>query len=697
MPQKFDLPKPAGLPPIPKNWIEIATLEDVVHLREDLEECKRVAFDTETTGLTIADEIFGVVFGVGDRVSPDFPKGDKLLQRCYWFDFYESKNKAVADAVIQVVRDLFTTDRWNVIFHNAAFDIKMVKCTWDIDFTHDNLNDTQLLALVLNKWIEVKLKTLTRHLLQRPTPWDEMVKSVFKKFGLNPDSKDTVLPYDMLPTWVVFPYACEDSANTFDLFFELLTFYKFELPELQEIYKLERCVANINARMQFHGMNVDVDYLKTLRARIQEEYEVDTAEFSGLWGTYRNSKKRTVSAVESSTKLGLICFDPLYPNGLKLDPMKARTTPKGAYSVGMDYLHREFCDDPITQRLPDDRTFTKNPMVERIDMFMFRQAVAEKIDEILRNMMIHTDDDGNELYTTIHTNYWQIADTGRFRSSKVNLQNIKNDKLSYGIQPEYSVRGGFVAPEGYLYVTSDFKSFEVAILANASQDEKLVRDVLEGEDFHSRIGSIAYHRPYDELRKKVDRAAIYQRTQIKKTSFLFIYGGGKQKAVDVNGVTMEEARAIEQSIERAYPYMCEWRRRVTDQVSRDKKVHTLCGRMRRIPSDKAYTQGVNMICQGTAADVMKYAHLEIERLLTGRKSRQAATIHDEIHLYLHPEDWEIVPQLVEVMERPRFEPPNHGARVLVPLTTEWSMSEGSWGQMKECTIRDIQDKLVSMR
>lgn len=662
------------LPAHPKNWINIKTLEHVLYLQEDLEECSKVSFDTETTGLTIADTVFGVVMGVGDR------GGNGEFQRCYWFDFSRCTDPAVSEAVLLIVKDLFTSGKHNLIMHNSIFDIKMVKATWGIELEHYNLNDTMFLALLLQKWNRVGLKELTRYVLNRVPVWDELVDKFFMQLGLK--HKDDIKPYDAIPEEIVFPYACEDAQNTYDLYYALRDHYRFEQPKLQEIYKLERCVAVMTANLELNGMVIDAQYFQELREKIRGEYEFDNAEFSELWGTYKNTKKRMVSSVESPQKLGNILFDPGYGNGLCLDQDLAQKTPTGQYSTNMDYLLR---------------TFPDNEIIKRLAMFSFRNAAGEKIDEILENMMVHTDDEDNVLQHTIHTSYWQIKDTGRYGSSRINLQNITNDKLCTDEQRAYSIRRGFVAPVGYLYVAVDFKSFEVAILANASQDPGLVKDVLNGEDFHSRIGAIAYHRPYSDLVGKVDKLAVQQRTQIKKTSFLFIYGGGVKKAVEVNGLEYDEAVAIKQSIERAYPYMDEWRRTTFNCASRDKYIYTLCGRLRRIDPSKAYTTAVNTVCQGTAADVMKFGHHDLEVLFKGKKSRQAATIHDEIHLYLHPEDVDLVPEIVRLLEQQRFEPPKWGAATYVPLRVELSQSPRSWAEMHDTTVEQIMDTLRSMK
>jgi DNA polymerase-1 len=222
-----------------------------------------------------------------------------------------------------------------------------------------------------------------------------------------------------------------------------------------------------------------------------------------------------------------------------------------------------------------------------------------------------------------------------------------------------------------------------------------VKDVQEGIDFHSVVGSMAYHRPYEELRKHVDDLARRQRTMIKRTSFAFLYGAGVKRIARTTGISIEEAQKIKNALSEAYPDMMAWWDSTYHAAAYEGKIFTLCGRMRRIPPDQAYTLSVNTVCQGSAADILKYALAEIEVLLQGKKSRQVHHVHDEIHFYLHPEDVDLVPQIVDIMQTRRFDPPKLRGSVYVPITVELNTGI-NWAEMRETDLSTVQQTLREM-
>jgi len=667
--------------PVPRHWINVTTSEDVAFMREDMVDCKRVVIDTETTGLLVTDEVFGIVFGFGDYADK------KEIKTVYWCNF-NIVDESIKTAVLEILRELFTTGKHNLIFHNASFDIRMILASFDIPLLHENLNDTMLMALVLCRWPAVGLKYLTPVILDRQPVWAREVVSFKVKAGFKDD--DDNFEYTLLPADLIFPYACEDAQNTFELLFALMQFFRYENASLQTIYKLERRVVRTTAQFEYHGLNVDVNYFTALRERLYTELSEERKYYSERWGQYKNSKREMVPTIDSHDRLARILFEPNYPDGLHLPMELATPTPSGGISVKTDELAANFPD---------------NEDVQRLARYQYRRSIYEKfIVPICEFHVKWVNDDGTPAPATVHTHFWQIKSTGRFSSGsekkgsierdQINLQNFPNDKLATEWEREYSVRRGVIAPQGVLFMTADFKAFEVAVLANASQDPKLVQHVLTGVDFHSTVGSMAYHRPYSDLRNHVDDLARRQRTMIKRTSFAFLYGAGVKRIARTTGITVEEAARIKDALSDAYPDMMQWWDSTYRDAAARGKIFTLCGRVRRIPPERAYTLSVNTVCQGTAADIMKYAHAELEVLLQGTKSRQVHTVHDEIHFHLHPDDVDLVPKIVRIMETRRFDPPNKGT--YVPMIAELNIGP-NWSAMRETTVEEIQNVLREMK
>lgn len=632
-----------------KKFIEIKTLEDLSYLLEDLNKYPRVAFDTETTGLSLTAEVFGVSFCVGKKDCSEYT--------CYWFNFHTCNDERLKKAVILTIEELFTKDNWSVLFHNAAFDIKMVRNTWGIEFTHDNINDTFLLACVLNAWQknELGLVSLGGRILGKTLVRNKQVEEFFTKAKINKDERN----YSFIPPELIFPYACEDVETTFLLFNPLLEFYKKEEQSIQTIYKLERQFAKAVADMEYNGMVIDLDYFKNLQVKLTNDCKKLMGKIQDRFGINFNP---------NSTQQLYQALHTIESVDVSLIPKTEKNNP----SIKTDWLIRTYRNVP-----------------ELFDIIEWKKksfALRTFINPILENCL----EENNVV--TIHTNYWQILETGRLSSKDINLQNITNDSLTTLEEREYSIRRGFKAPPNYLYLKMDFKQFEVRILANACQDPLLLEHQRNNIDFHSVLAAAAFHRPYEDFANKVDEEAKTQRTLIKKASFLFIYGGGVQKCIDtVNTsqleLTVQDAYAIKDAVNSTYAEMNTWRYSVTDEVEKTGKVYTLCGRLRRIEPHNAYGQGVNTICQGTAADVLKFGQLECWKILKGTRSKQIATIHDEAHFYIHENELDLIPKLVAAMETKRFDVPEY-----VPLVMELGVGT-NWGNFIEMTLDDILNGL----
>lgn len=656
-----------------KHWHNMETLADLEMLKEDVEEYSRVSFDTETmpmqeghTGLDATGHVFGVVIAVGH----------KKVERVYWMNFMEV-DLVVEHAMIEIVRQLFTTDRWSLIFHNAYFDVAKVQRTWDIELTNPNINDTMLMAGVLRLWYQIKLKVLSKLVLDRNSPWDEAVETFFKDKKIKDDDRD----YSDLPAQLVAGYACEDGDNTFDLFFNLLPYFAQEKESLQDIYKLERSIIPTMARMMSEGMCIDLDYFTNMKEDCESANRKQFQKFLELWEEdikkiWKKPKKGCTHHLNlgSSDQMGLILFGDDIENGFHL-PIELATRTEKTKKIS--------CSNEVM-----DKLVAEHPELKELELYRFRENPTLKT--ILPIVDKHIGE-GDENY--INTSYYPIIASGRFSSSNVNLQNIMNDKLLLkDWMKKFSIRRGFISPHGFLYVAMDFASFEVAILANASQDETLVRDVVNGEDFHSRVASIAFHRPYEELKNKVDAKAVQQRTASKRLSFLFIYGGGIDRAVASSGLPYEDCEAVKYAIEIAYPEMIHWKKRIAAAAGMAGKVYTLCGRKNKVDHKTSY-RAVNMVCQGTAADIMKYGHRDVENILRGRKTKQVASIHDEIHFYWHPDDVDLVPEIIAALEKPRFEIEKG---TYVPMRMEPMITDDNWSNFRDSSVDEIQERLRSM-
>jgi DNA polymerase-1 len=269
----------------------------------------------------------------------------------------------------------------------------------------------------------------------------------------------------------------------------------------------------------------------------------------------------------------------------------------------------------------------------------------------------------NPVTGRIHASFNQtVAATGRISSSDPNLQNIPI-RLAEGRR----IREAFVAEPGHLILSADYSQIELRILAHLSKDEILLDTFRRGEDIHDRtsrevFGAFSTVSPDEQRRisKMINYALLYG-----KTAFTL--------AKDI-GVTQKEAQAFIQAYFARYPAV---RGFIDETVARAREtgvVRTLLGRLRRLPDlqsrnaqvrGEAERQAVNTPVQGTAADLIKKAMLDLDAELRRRKSgaRVVMQIHDELVLEVPEREAEEMKGVVQrIME---------GALVLdVPLVAE---------------------------
>jgi DNA polymerase-1 len=232
----------------------------------------------------------------------------------------------------------------------------------------------------------------------------------------------------------------------------------------------------------------------------------------------------------------------------------------------------------------------------------------------------------------VHTSFNQtVTATGRLSSSDPNLQNIP-------VRTEIGrrIRAAFVAAPGNVLVSADYSQIELRIMAHLSGDEELRSAFARGEDVHARTAAAIFG---GEPRA----VSAEQRRTAKTINFGIIYGMGAFGLSQQLGIDQKQAREfIERYFER-YPGVRAWLDRTVEEAKRTGYVETLLGRRRYLPEIRSENRGVaqfaermatNTPLQGTAADMIKKAMLEIDRELLAHRRRWHALmvlqIHDEL-------------------------------------------------------------------
>jgi DNA polymerase I len=400
--------------------------------------------------------------------------------------------------------------------------------------------------------------------------------------------------------------------------------------------RIEMPLVPVLARMERVGVGVDTSVLAGLaeetRGRIAELRSQIFAEAD------------TEFNIDSPKQLGEILFDRL---GL---PRSKRT--KTGYSTDASVLTALAADFPIAQMIMDYRELAK-----------FTSTYIEALPRLIA-------EDGR-----LHTTFNQtVAATGRLSSSNPNLQNIP-------VRTEFGrrIRAAFVPAEpGHLMVGADYSQIELRILAHLSSDEGLIEAFTSGEDFHAATAARVFGVP-------VDAVTPGYRSRAKAVNFGIVYGQSAHGLADSLKIPRAEAQAMIDRYYAAYPRVRAYLDETVAEAHRTGVAVTMFGRKRRIPELKSNNfnlrsfgerTAMNHPMQGSAADIMKLAMIEVDRRLRSEElaSRLVLQVHDEL-VFEAPSDE------VEQLSAVAREAMSGVAKLAVPLEVDVS-SGPDWAAAK---------------
>ena len=405
-------------------------------------------------------------------------------------------------------------------------------------------------------------------------------------------------------------YAAEDADVTFQLYEVFSPQLKKE--NLEELFhKVEMPLMKILAKMELAGISLDTDWLSResvdlendLRELEQKIFELSGQEFN----------------MNSPKQLGEILFEKL-----KLDP-KAKKTKTGQYSTSEEVLQKLAYKHEIIQHILKYRTYQKLKST-------YVDALPSEIEP-----------KDNRVHTTFSQT---TAATGRLSSLNPNLQNIPI-RTARGQQ----IRGAFVAEEGKKIISADYSQIELRLIAELSGEDNMIKAFQNGEDIHASTASKLFKIPLDQVDKT-------QRSQAKTVNFGIIYGQGAFALAEQTGLSRTEAKQMIDSYYENYPKLKIF---MTEQVEKARKngfVETILGRKRHlkdINSNNFVVRGhaernaVNAPIQGSAADIIKVAMIDIDKALSegGFKTKMLLQVHDELLFEVPEEEIEPIKALIK--------------------------------------------------
>lgn len=409
-----------------------------------------------------------------------------------------------------------------------------------------------------------------------------------------------------------------------------------EVGSISLFNNIEMPLISVLAEMQFNGMNVDKVELKEFGNILKEQLKVLTNEIYELSGEEFN--------INSHQQLGKILFEKL-----KL-PVYKKT--KNGYTTDVEVLEKLKNQHPIIEKILEYRTLTKLNST------------------YIEGLMPYINKDTNKIHSSFHQT---ITATGRISSTDPNLQNIPT-KLELGKQ----IRKAFKPAEGNVYIDADYSQIELRVLAHISQDENMIYAFNHGEDIHKQAASKVFNIPIEEVTKE-------QRSSAKAVNFGIVYGISDFGLANQIGVSNKKAKEYIQQYLEKYNGIKHFMDDIVESAKEKGYVETLFGRKRYIPEIKSNNYMVrqfgnrvamNTPIQGTAADIMKIAMINVDRELKDKKinGKIVLQVHDELLLEVSKEDKE---QAKEILKKCM----ENAMQLSVPLEIE--ISEGNnWYELK---------------
>lgn len=567
---------------------------------------KKFAFDIETSGFDpLTERLIGLSFSwkAGEAYFIVVNQ-EPLINLSSDLFSWNNKNKPVINPWLTQLKPILENKQIKKIGHNAKFDIEFLR--------HYNINteglyfDTMIAAYVLNPGSrQYSLDAVSLNELE----FDKISKDDLLGIGKTKKTYGTI-ELDKLGI-----YACEDADCTARL--EKVLAVKLKEANLDNLFsKIEMPLIECLMDMEMIGIDLDTVYLKKLDKEIDIDISKLEKEIYQLAGTTFN--------IASPKQMQEILF-----TKLKLSTFSVGKTKTGL-STGIDELIKLRSLHPIIQKIIEYR------------------ELAKLSSTYVKNLPLLI----NPLTKRLHTTYNQtIAATGRLSSTEPNLQNIP-------IRTELGrkMRRAFIAKKGWELVSFDYSQIELRVAAHLSNDPGLIKAFKEKEDIHTATAAAINQVAIDKVTKEMRRAA-------KAVNFGILYGQGPHGLAQTAEIPYEEAKDF---IERYFTAYAGVRKYLDNTISLAKKngyVETMLGRKRFLPDINANAvmirrgaerMAINTPIQGTAADMIKLAMIEVHKYLTKNNLKNInllLQVHDELLFEADPKVIKnLIPEIKKIME-----------------------------------------------
>ncbi len=576
--------------PAAKNYQTILTAQALDSLISTLKKSQFISLDTETDSPSpTRANLVGLSLAIQPHSAYYLPVGHDYLHAPAQLD----KDQALAK-----LRPLLSNPRLKKIGQNIKYDYIVLKRA---GLTLEGIDlDTMVLSYLLEpNWGKHNLNKLAATYLQvTTTPYHQVVGKGKQEVTIN------AVPIDK-----VAPYACQDADLTLQL--STILWPKVKEAGLDKLYReIELPLIPVLADMEMWGVKIDDQALKELSAELQSELNSLQQKIFSICGQQFN--------LNSSQQLAYILFEKM-----NLPPSKRTKITKG-YSTSFAILQELASHYPIAKYALEYRQLAK-----------LKSTYADALPLLI-----------NPQTGRIHTSYNQtVTATGRLSSSDPNLQNIP-------VRGELGrrFRQAFIPEDKHLLLSADYSQIELRILAHLSEDPSLLETFIKDRDVHQETAAKVFPNMLLSPEEKRRRAKII--------NFSIIYGASAYSLAKELETSPANAQLFIDLYFQKYPKVKKFLEQSVSQAKEKGCSITLLGRKRQVPElrhkDKTTQQAgrriaLNTPIQGTAADLIKKAMIDIWRAIKKRKlkSKMILQVHDELVFEVPDEEKEILEKIVK--------------------------------------------------
>ena len=626
----------------------IKTVKKFLSFKDFILEKEFIAVDLETSSLDYFDGkilLFTFSWDIGKAVVVP------ILSR-FCEEFWDVDDKEI---IIEGLKEILESDKSKKIYQNGKFDSKFLIA---FGFNEEKLLnsfyfDTMLAHHLLdensNKHGLKELAIRYTDLGGYQEELEEKKKEILKDLNSRHRNKLTInmITYDKFPNEVLWYYANFDSDVTFRLF--KIFSKKLEKENLERLFnQIVIPLSKVLLKMEMEGFKIDeelldesIEKIRKLRNKILKELnesdEIKKArkllieaekeklekKYNSLKSTfytkdmyikkYLNEDKIEFN-IASVNQLKVLFFDVL---GLKVLSKTPKGNPKLDEKVLIKY---------------SDKTDIAKKIIEYRNASQFLSTFLEGIKKRISK-------DGK-----LRTNYLQHSTvTGRLSSKDPNLQNIP--KMKKGIVDPDEIRKCFVASDGCYVVEADYSQVEFRSWCEYSQDEILLKDIINGLDIHTKMAAFAYNKKPEDVKKE-------ERSKAKGIVFGLMYGRGVESLSNELKISEKEVNKIIRYFFSNYKGAQKWINDIKDFSIENGYVRNYFGRKRRLPALKelkgkrmkdlhwetrsmvseGLRQATNAPIQGFSADLTGIALIRLQRYIDKNKypCKLLLQIHDSV-------------------------------------------------------------------